>query len=70
MDKQTIKAFIHWLETASEKELDERRTEILAALKKVSSPEGRTDVKLALRLLDEETLARLELAHAGQKRQA
>ena len=59
MDKETIKAFIHWLESASEAELDSKRQEILAAYRRVSSREGKADLNLAARLLDEEILARL-----------
>lgn len=55
-----IKAFLHWLEEANEAMLNQRRDGIQAAIKRVSPPEGRADVRLALRLLDEEVLARLE----------
>lgn len=64
MDKHTIKLFIAWLETASEGELQKRRQEILDARKLISTQEGRESIKLALRLLDEEVLARLELQAA------
>lgn len=64
MDKQTIKSFIRWLEEATEDELDTRRGEIKAAFTKVASPEGKADVRLALRLVDEEVIARLELLNA------
>ena len=61
MDKATIKRFIAWCDEASEVELDARRKEILALQGKVSA-QGLADVRLALRLLDEEALARLDLA--------
>ena len=61
MDKATIKRFIAWCDEASEAELDARRKEILALQGKVSA-QGLADVRLALRLLDEEALARLDLA--------
>jgi hypothetical protein len=65
MDKETIKSFILWLESASEKELDDKRQEIRETYPRVSSKEGRADINLALRLLDEEILARLSLKKLG-----
>ncbi|WP_017941449.1 MULTISPECIES: hypothetical protein [unclassified Thioalkalivibrio] len=59
MDKETIKAFIAWLEAATEQEILERRQQALNA--QVSTREGRADINLALRLIDEELLARLDL---------
>ncbi|WP_017926593.1 MULTISPECIES: hypothetical protein [unclassified Thioalkalivibrio] len=59
MDKETIKAFIAWLEAATEQEILDRRQQALNA--QVSTREGRADINLALRLIDEELLARLDL---------
>ncbi|MEJ2405360.1 MAG: hypothetical protein P8171_13875 [Candidatus Thiodiazotropha sp.] len=59
MDKDTIKAFISWLETAMEEEILQRREQALKA--QVSTQEGKADVRLALRLIDEELIARLDL---------
>jgi len=58
-DKEAIKAFIAWLETASEEEILKRRDQALSA--RVSTREGKSDVRLALRLIDEELIARLDL---------
>ena len=58
MNKETIQAFIAWLETASDKEISVRRT--LIVNQPVNTQEGKADIKLALPLLDEEMLARLE----------
>jgi len=58
MNKETIKAFIAWLETASDEEISVRRT--LIVNQPVNTQEGKADIKLALPLLDEEMLARLE----------
>lgn len=60
MNKETIKAFIAWLEIATDEELDTHRLYILEQLAKVSSPEGKRDVRLAIRLLDEESIARFQ----------
>lgn len=65
MDKETIKNFILWLENASNEELDAKRQEIQAAYRRVSSREGKADLNLAMRLLDEEILARLSLKKHG-----
>lgn len=59
MDKETIKAFIAWLESATEEEILQRREEARKA--QVSTNEGKADVRLALRLIDEELIARLDL---------
>ncbi len=56
MDKETSKNFIHWLDQASDEELERHRQYILAKLKLVSTSEGRADFRLALRLLDDEVL--------------
>ena len=64
MNKETIKAFITWLETASDAEISARRT--LIVNQSVNTPEGKADIKLALRLLDEEMLARLELGRLSK----
>ncbi len=60
MNKETIKAFIAWLDSASFDEIQAHKDNVLKSLKAVSSMEGKSDVKLALRLIDEEILARLE----------
>jgi hypothetical protein len=64
MNKETIKAFITWLETASDVEISARRTLILN--QPVNTAEGKADIKLALRLLDEEMLTRLELGRLSK----
>ena len=63
-NKETIKAFIGWLESASEKEVFDRRTLIMN--QQIKTNEGKADIKLALRLLDEELLARLELGRISK----
>lgn len=66
MDKTTIKAFIAWLETASEEEIEAKRRELLHALERMTLPETRADARLGLRLIDEEALARMELGRSRQ----
>lgn len=60
MNKETIKKFIAWLEAASDEEIEVHRQYVLSQRKNVSS-EGLADIKLCLRLIDEEILARIEL---------
>ncbi len=65
MDKEAIKSFICWLENASDDEIKAQREYILSRKALISTREGKADVKLALRLIDEELLARLELKKHG-----
>lgn len=65
MNKETIKRFISWLENASDEELDAKRQEIQNTYRRLSSREGKADLNLAMRLLDEEILARLSLKRLG-----
>jgi len=62
MDKATIKSFIRWCDESTDAALLERRNAILQAMQGISSREAKADIRLALRLIDEEVLARLELA--------
>ncbi|PIV15737.1 MAG: hypothetical protein COZ20_02075 [Gallionellales bacterium CG_4_10_14_3_um_filter_54_96] len=64
MNKATIKAFILWLENATDEEIEAHRQLILSKIKSVSR-DGMADVRLALRLIDEEVLARVELRRAS-----
>ena len=66
MDKETIKAFIAWLESASIEEIESRRDEFLETKALVSTAAGHSDVKFGLKLIDEELLARLELSRIGK----
>jgi hypothetical protein len=61
MNKETIMAFVTWLDAASLEEIREHQAFVEANLHSVRTPEGRADAKLALRLIDEEILARMSL---------
>jgi hypothetical protein len=67
MDKESIKRFIGWLEGAGREEIDQRRRVFLEARSKVSSREAKADVRLGLRLIDAEILARLEVRKARRQ---
>lgn len=69
MNKETIKAFIAWLETATEDEIN-RRVEEIRSLEKSAqlSEEGMADLRLARRLINEELIARLDLSRGSALR--
>ena len=60
MNKETIKAFLAWLDAASDEEIQKHRKVILEGFDEVTSREGKSDFSLALRLLDEEVIARVQ----------
>lgn len=64
MNRETIKKFIEWLENTSDEDIEVHRQYIQKMMKSVSS-EGKSDVRLSLRLIDEEVLARIELKRLG-----
>jgi len=65
LDKETIKAFIAWLEEACLKDIQQKVEEIkeVEASKNLST-EGLSDLRLARRLIDEELIARLDFSRA------
>jgi hypothetical protein len=65
VDKEAIKGFLRWLEEATQMELQNKQREILDAYERVHGREGKSDLNLALRLLDEEIVARLALKKPG-----
>lgn len=67
MDKETIKGFIAWLEGSSKEAILARRDVLREVMGEASSPEARSDVRLALRLVDEELLARQEVFQVKQR---
>lgn len=61
MDKAAIRAFIQFLDTASMEEIRKQQQFILSKIDEIHSAEGKADSNLALRLIDEEILARMNL---------
>ena len=59
MNKEAIKGFIAWLEGAQADEIRAHQAFILASLEDLRTAEGKADTRLALRLIDEELLARM-----------
>ncbi len=67
MNKETIRHFINWLDQASDQDIQLRREMAHEALDKISSREGKSDIRLVLRLIDEEVIARLEVCDQRMK---
>ncbi len=67
MNKHTIKSFIAWLDTATEAQISAKREEVSKTFAQVSSREGTADLRLCLRLIDEEIIARLELSRLDSR---
>jgi pyridoxine/pyridoxamine 5'-phosphate oxidase len=61
MNKETIRNFLAWLDQATDEEIQARKKAAIEALGKVSTREGKSDIRLVLRLIDEELIARLEV---------
>lgn len=61
MDKEFFIAFLRWLDTASDQELDQRQAQISQLLddRRLNSPGPRKDAEWMIRKIDEERLARL-----------
>ena len=64
MNKLVVRGFIQWLDTATEEEIEARRGEFLAALKHFQGEDARADLRLGLRLIEEELVARADLWRA------
>jgi hypothetical protein len=61
MDKETIRSFLQWLDGASLEEIERRKQDFLKTRSMVTSSEAKSDIRLGLRLIDEELVARLDL---------
>ena len=61
MNKHVVRAFLRWLDTATEAEIDTRRQAFLEALAQFHGQDARADLRLGLRLIEEELVARADL---------
>jgi hypothetical protein len=61
MNKATIRILLDWLNGASLEAIHARREQFEENLERVSSREAKADLRLGLRLIDEELIARMEL---------
>jgi hypothetical protein len=67
MDKDTWREFIRWLDDATEKELAEAKVKLRSAQEVVTENGVRSDVRRMLRLIDEEVLARQNVAAIARR---
>jgi hypothetical protein len=64
MNKLVVRGFLQWLDTATAEEIEARRAEFLAALEHFHGEDARADLRLGLRLIEEELVARVDLWRA------
>ena len=64
MNKLVVRGFIQWLDTATEEEIETRRGEFLVALEHFQGKDARADLRLGLRLIEEELVVRADLWRA------
>ena len=64
MNKLVVRGFLQWLDTATEAEIETRRGEFLEALEHFHGEDARADLRLGLRLIEEELVARADLWRA------
>ncbi len=69
MERLLVKKFVQWLEGACDETLNARRERCVQQLANpvLKSAEAKRDVRLCIRLIDEEISARLELFESHQK---
>ena len=70
MDKQEWKSFFRFIDEGSDTELQRRKDALLGVLSKVTDTGVRSDIRRMLRLLDEEVLARQNMASRKQARRS
>jgi hypothetical protein len=64
MNKLVVRGFLRWLDTASDLEIETRRQAFLEALEQFHGKDARADLRLGLRLIEEELAARADLRRA------
>ncbi len=62
MNKDFWKCLFYWLETASIDEIRDKQRVVRQMLGQTRDPDFKTDIRRILRFMDEEILARAELA--------
>jgi hypothetical protein len=61
MKKLVVRGFIQWLDAATQEEIEARRGEFLTALEHFRGKDARADLRLGLRLIEEELVTRADL---------
>jgi len=64
MNKLVVRGFIQWLDAADQEEIETRRSEFLTALEHFRGKDARADLRLGLRLIEEELVTRADLWRA------
>jgi hypothetical protein len=64
MNKLVVRGFIQWLDAADQEEIEIRRGEFLTALEHFRGKDARADLRLGLRLIEEELVTRADLWRA------
>jgi hypothetical protein len=64
MNKLVVRGFLQWLDTATAEEIETRRQEFLAVLEHFHGEDASEDIRLGLRLIEEELVARSDLWRA------
>ena len=67
MDKDEVKFFLRFLDSANWSELLDRQQKLNKALQLLVHEDTRADVRFCLRLVDEEIAARVELSQVTEK---
>ena len=67
MDKETLRDFLRWLDTASEEELLARQADLIQLKARVHDRNVRRDINHLLRRIDEERLVRWEVQQLGRR---
>ena len=62
MDKDDIRGFLNFLETAGWPELMSRQQQLHKALQLIVHEDTKSDIRFCLRLVDEEIAARVEIS--------
>ena len=63
MERFIVKSFVIWLDKATDEQISERRAKFIAALANpmIQGTEAKKDIRLGIRLEDEELNARFEV---------
>ena len=64
MNTRVVRGFIQWLDAATQEEIETRRGEFLTALEHFRGKDARADLRLGLRLIEEELVVRADLWRA------
>ena len=70
MDKPACKSLFRFIDEGSHTELQRRKASLLGVLSKATDAGVRSDIRRMLRLLDEEVLARQNMASRKQARRS